>query len=118
MSEPFLDSEFSEYNDRRIAELQAENDKLRGLLAQGKGNCVYCGLPAADIAKCPSGFPGCARMDDIVNAPESEIELQWAASVYRCGKLENCIRELLKGGEHEGECSEGYLGLSLSLIHI
>ena len=28
----------------------------------------------------------------------------------RIGKLENCIRELLKGGEHEGECGNDYDG--------
>ena len=53
-------------------ELLTENNKLRGLLAAGQGDCVYCGLPAADIAKCPHGFPGCARMDDIVAAQETE----------------------------------------------
>lgn len=58
-------------------ELLTENDKLRGLLAAGQGDCVYCGLPAADIAKCPHGFPGCTRMDDIVNAPESEKDRKW-----------------------------------------
>ena len=56
---------------RKMEESKQENDKLRGLLAQGKGDCVYCGLPAADISKCPHGFPGCSRMDDIVNAPET-----------------------------------------------
>ena len=56
----------------RMRELESENNKLRGLLAAGQGDCVYCGLPAADIAKCPHGFPGCARMDDIVNAQETE----------------------------------------------
>ena len=56
---------------RKMEEAKQENDKLRGLLAQGKGDCVYCGLPAADISKCPHGFPGCSRMDDIVNAPET-----------------------------------------------
>jgi hypothetical protein len=60
-------------------DLLTENDKLRGLLAAGKGDCVYCGLPAADIAKCPHGFPGCARMDDIVNAPETKLEVENAA---------------------------------------
>lgn len=47
---------------------QIENDLLRGLLAKGGKDCIYCGLPAADIAKCKSGFPGCARMDDIMAA--------------------------------------------------
>jgi hypothetical protein len=89
---------------KRSAELEVENNKLRGLLAQGKGDCVYCGLPAAEISKCPHGFPGCARMDDIVNAPETKLEVENAALVIRVVTLENVIRELLKGGEHEGEC--------------
>lgn len=50
---------------------QIENDLLRGLLAKGDEDCIYCGLPAADIAKCKSGFPGCARMDDIMTTQES-----------------------------------------------
>ena len=58
-------------HEKILARFKDENDKLRGLLAQGKGDCVYCGLPAADISKCPHGFPGCSRMDDIVNAPET-----------------------------------------------
>ena len=57
-------------------ELLTENDKLRGLLAAGQGDCVYCGLPAADIAKCPHGFPGCTRMDDIVNKHETAVEME------------------------------------------
>lgn len=56
--------------DERISTLISWNDVLRGLLAKGQGDCVFCGLPAADIAKCASGFPGCARMDDIMAAPE------------------------------------------------
>jgi hypothetical protein len=69
-----------------VDSLKEENNKLRGLLAagqgdcvSGQGDCVYCGLPAADIAKCPHGFPGCARMDDIVNAPEMKLEVENAA---------------------------------------
>ena len=61
---------------RKMEESKQENDKLRGLLAAGKGDCVYCGLPAADIAKCPHGFPGCARMDDIVNKHETAVEME------------------------------------------
>jgi hypothetical protein len=54
-----------------VDSLKEENNKLRAILAAGKGDCVYCGLPAADIAKCLHGFPGCARMDDMVNAVET-----------------------------------------------
>lgn len=72
-------SEYMSHWEGRATKAETENDKLRGLLAQGKGDCVYCGLPAAEIAKCPSGFPGCARMDDIVNAPEIKLEVENAA---------------------------------------
>lgn len=51
-----------------------ENDVLRGLLAKGKGDCQYCSLPADQIGKCERGFPGCSRMDDIVNYPAKEAE--------------------------------------------
>ena len=46
--------------------LSAENDKLRVLLATSNANCAFCGLPAAEMAKCASGFPGCSRADDML----------------------------------------------------
>ena len=46
--------------------LSAENDKLRVLLAASNANCALCGLPAAEMAKCASGFPGCSRADDML----------------------------------------------------
>jgi hypothetical protein len=54
--------------DARIAELAAENDRLRRLLASSNADCPYCGLPAADMAKCASGFPGCGRADDMMTS--------------------------------------------------
>lgn len=84
--------------EESVKELKAENDKLRGLLAKGSGDCVYCGLPAADISKCPSGFPGCARMDDIVNAPESEFHtlLTAASHALRSYQYGNSATDLAK----------------------
>ena len=67
---------YMDHWEERATKAEAENNKLRGLLAKGQGDCVYCGLPAADIAKCPSGFPGCARMDDIVNKEETAVEME------------------------------------------
>lgn len=55
-------------------EYQEENDTLRVLLAKGKGPCVYCQLPAEDIAKCQFGFPGCGRMDDLAIEINSAVE--------------------------------------------
>lgn len=47
-------------------ELRAENNNLRALLAYGTDPCIYCGLQAEDLPKCSSGFPGCARADDMM----------------------------------------------------
>jgi hypothetical protein len=68
---------WTQYKAEEVNRLEAENENLRGLLAKGLGACVYCQLPAEDISKCQSGFPGCARMDDIVCAKETEIEVRW-----------------------------------------
>ena len=57
-----------------VAGLRAENRTLRKALATSGADCPYCGLPAADLAKCESGFPGCGRTDDIVEtAPLSSL---------------------------------------------
>jgi len=49
----------------RIAELEAENNTLRRVLAASKADCPYCNLAAQDMAKCAHGFPGCSRADDM-----------------------------------------------------
>lgn len=56
---------FVEAAEAALAEARSENDTMRGLLANSALDCVYCGLPVADIGKCASGFPGCARADDM-----------------------------------------------------
>lgn len=68
-----------------------------------------------------------SREIDMTNIPEKERPFvaallnqrddyykQMTKAKERTSKLEDCIRELLKGGEHEGECSEGDLSLSSS----
>jgi DNA repair exonuclease SbcCD ATPase subunit len=52
--------------DERLQEAQKENDQLRSLLSTSKADCAYCGLPANRMAECASGFPGCARADDML----------------------------------------------------
>lgn len=47
-----------------------ENTHLRAALAYSKDPCVYCQLPAEEMAKCRSGFPGCDRADDMTGCPE------------------------------------------------
>ena len=48
-------------------QLRDENDKLRAFIADSTYKCLYCGLSKEDMARCPSGFPGCARADDLMN---------------------------------------------------
>lgn len=55
---------YSTPNRLRLAE--AENDALRRVLATSAADCVYCGLAAVDMGACRSGFPGCARADDLL----------------------------------------------------
>jgi hypothetical protein len=50
-----------------VIDTQDENTRLRAVLANGSGDCIYCKLPASDMSRCPDGFPGCARADDAVN---------------------------------------------------
>jgi len=47
-----------------IATLRAENSTIKSVLSLVPGKCIYCGLE--DWSKCPSGFPGCARADDML----------------------------------------------------
>lgn len=59
--------------------LRTENSVLRGLLARlalklGEP-CHYCGL--SEIARCPSGFPGCALADDLLLGNEEAFR-DWA----------------------------------------
>jgi len=49
-----------------LERLRKENDIMRGLIAESNMDCIYCGLPKADMVKCPSGFPGCGRADDML----------------------------------------------------
>lgn len=48
---------------------RAENDTLKNILAESDLPCIYCHLPAGDMSKCRSGFPGCARADDLMCKP-------------------------------------------------
>jgi hypothetical protein len=58
-----------------IEELQKENDTLRAIIAKSEIACIYCGLPASDLARCPHGFPGCSRADDMLNDPREDDEV-------------------------------------------
>lgn len=49
-----------------LDEARKENTRLRGLLADANIPCIYCKLPKDNIKLCPRGFPGCGRMDDLI----------------------------------------------------
>jgi len=73
-------------------ELQAENDKLRLLLATSNADCAYCGLPAARMAECASGFPGCARADDmLMDGTPTRKELQ-----HECARLRTALTQIME----------------------
>lgn len=55
---------------KRIEALEAENNRMRALLAYGSDPCVYCRLPKADMARCANGFPGCGRADDMATTDD------------------------------------------------
>lgn len=48
----------------RLRELEAENDRLKAILANSNEPCIYCNLPRDRWVECRSGFPDCARSDD------------------------------------------------------
>lgn len=48
------------------AQIEKENDFLRKILSKSDADCIYCGLPKKDMAKCVHGFPGCGRADDLL----------------------------------------------------
>ena len=57
----------AEQEDRgELDRLREENDKLRKIIAESDLPCIYCGLPKIDMGRCQHGFPGCDRMDDLL----------------------------------------------------
>lgn len=56
--------------DAKLKELENENTRLRFIIASSNLDCIYCNLPKVDLSKCKSGFPGCGRMDDLINNPD------------------------------------------------
>lgn len=60
-------AERAETEQEELTRLRKENDIMRKLIAESDMNCLYCGLPKADMAKCQLGFPGCGRADDLLN---------------------------------------------------
>lgn len=56
--------------ESRLAEARKENEFMRLRLAESDKACAYCNLPKAEMGRCESGFPGCARADDLLHCDE------------------------------------------------
>lgn len=78
-----------------LAAAERDNTHLRSALAVSKDPCRYCQLPAEEMAKCRSGFPGCDRADDMMGCPElgaslalQDAEIQaWNAAIEAAANL-------------------------------
>ena len=86
-----------------VERLTAENTTLRGLLAKGDKACPYCGLAAADIARCGHGFPGCPRMDDYMTGPISEAEAEVLSLRAEVSDLRARLARVGEGKAAEGD---------------
>jgi hypothetical protein len=76
-----------------LLRLRGENDTMRALLCKIMP-CHYCG--AAEMVRCPYGFPGCGLMDDIQNG-----EISYAAELRRTRKALGKLIHVIE--RHEGE---------------
>lgn len=61
--------------DEELVRLRKENDALRKIVAESSMDCIYCGLSRDDMNRCRSGFPGCARADDMLAEASSLNDL-------------------------------------------
>lgn len=77
-----------------MSDIVEENLRLRAALANSDSPCVYCSLPAADFAKCKSGFPGCARADDMTGCPEFGAALELHYRDEQLAERDATIRDL------------------------
>lgn len=107
--------------DRDAARLRAEwdaalkeNSQLRLVLATSNAQCAYCGLPAEEMAKCASGFPGCARGDDMLsdNTPtRRELVAERDAAQAEAARAVEALRKLservaISAKDSFGTCDE------------
>lgn len=72
--------------ERELTEATSENNQLRAALASSNDPCLYCQLPKDEMTKCRSGFPGCARADDLMGCPE-------LGSAFEAERLERELAE-------------------------
>lgn len=82
--------------ERELTEATSENNRLRAALASSKDPCVYCQLPKDEMTKCRSGFPGCARADDLMGCPELGAALEVERLERELAESEHRIRTLIE----------------------
>jgi len=68
-------------------------------LAESDKACVYCELPKAEMGACASGFPGCARADDLFQCDEltrrdDQQRREGAAEWIQKKCLDDCWQQL------------------------
>lgn len=71
-----ITEDYERESNLRITELEAENTRIRAAYANSDQPCPYCSLSIEDWNKCASGFPGCARADDIQGCPNLLAKLR------------------------------------------
>ena len=79
----------------RVEAVTIENTRLRAALAHSDQPCVYCSLPADELAKCKSGFPGCGRADDALGCPELGASMRVEEMEARVEGLEDWGKKLI-----------------------
>lgn len=85
-----------------IDEAAAEITRLRAALAMSDRPCAYCSLPADEWAKCPHGFPGCARGDDAMGCPHLGASLEVLNLKAEIERLRAMVRNAYNDGFSEG----------------
>lgn len=91
-------------SSRSMAEMLAEIARLRAVLARSKDPCVYCSLPAERWTECRSGFPGCARADDMMGCPEFGASMDAQDLRAEIAKLTEALDQLLDDMGEDGLC--------------
>jgi hypothetical protein len=93
---------------------EAENSRIRAALAVSKDPCVYCALPADEMAKCAHGFPACGRADDMLGCPELGASLEVERLTGERDKALEAMEIVLTGGNHLANLLIGSLGARFS----
>jgi len=88
-------ADFARQLELELNEATSENTRLRAALATSKDPCVYCKLPKEEMAKCRSGFPGCARADDLMGCPELGAALEVEELKRELNEANHRIRTLI-----------------------